>query len=278
MTLKGLYTAAAGMLAEQMHTDTVADNLANVNTVAFKRRAVAMQAFPEMMIRETNRLDPTMAGKASGEVIGTLNSGASVYETRIQFDQGTLIQTSAPLDIALEGEGFFSVTSQPGVGVAPQEKDIFYTRAGHLTIDSEGYLANTEGLRVLDDNKRAIPVGPLLGQTNPSQNITITQKGEVFVDRQLAGTIRLTRFQDNRMLEKRGENLLQPVAGALEEPVATGKPLNVVQGSLETSNTNMIYEMMQNIIGLRYYESMQRNIGTQNETLGQLINQAGKLK
>ncbi|MFM7469177.1 MAG: flagellar hook-basal body protein, partial [Vampirovibrionales bacterium] len=183
MTLKGLYTAAAGMLAEQMHTDTVADNLANVNTVAFKRRAVAMQAFPEMMIRETNRLAPTSEAKATGDVIGTLNSGSSIYETRIQFDQGTLIQTSAPLDIALEGDGFFSVTPQPAVGVSPPEQAIYYTRAGHLSIDPEGYLTNTEGLRVLDANKRAIPVGAFLGQGNPSQQITVTQKGEVFVDR-----------------------------------------------------------------------------------------------
>jgi flagellar basal-body rod protein FlgF len=271
--LKGLYTAASGMLAELIHTDMLADNLANVSTVGYKRRNSNMQAFPEMMMERVNRLQNRDA-KAGGDGrpmkgarLGAVHSGASLRETKIMYDQGTLFQTGNKLDVALEGNGFFVVQGGPN-------NQQFYTRAGHFIVDSEGFLSTPNGQRILGEGNAPIELGQNLSQ------VSFTDNGGVFVNNEQVGQMRLVTFSDPGVLQKYGEALFQlaPNKQNVQPVEAPPGTLRVVQGSLEMSNTNAIYEMMQTITALRYYESMQRNISVQNETLGRLITEAGKIR
>ena len=140
--IRGLYTGASGMLSEMARTDIIANNLANVNTLGFKKDRTIFRAFPEMNIHRVD--DPVQVGLNRvidpKPFIGMLGTGVMVDEVNIDFSQGAIKTTSNPLDVAIKGEGFFQVQTPEGIR---------FTRDGNFSLNRDGYLVTKDGHYVL---------------------------------------------------------------------------------------------------------------------------------
>lgn len=254
--LRGLYTAAAGMMATQTASDTMASNLSNVSTIGFKGNKVNYQTFPEMMI---NRVS-----KEGQERVGSIMTGSQIFESYIDFSAGAMQQTGNTFDLAIEGDGFFTVRSKTGTP--------YYTRAGNFTIDEEGFLTTMHGAYVegsLGKIQVLLDGGPF----------SINAQGSISGRNGVIDQIKVARFEDNHTLEKVSENLYQATPGSkkLPEPEAdTPRGYKVNAGMLEASNINPVSELVNNIQGLRLYEALQKNIHIHNDTLGKAVNDVGR--
>ncbi|MGG4451624.1 flagellar hook-basal body protein [Brevibacillus porteri] len=196
--IRGLYTSASGMLALQNRQESLANNLANINTPGFKQDVGVMRAFPEQLLSRMNDhegLDvpgiPTMPGQPA--IIGRLHTGVYMSEALPNFAQGDIEETRNPYDLALmdniqpdqngnERRLFYSVAriEQANLAQPAQQEDIRYTRNGNWSVNSEGYLVTAEGYYVLDSSNQAIRINhdPALG-TNVGQNLKINERGEL---------------------------------------------------------------------------------------------------
>lgn len=256
--LRGLYSATSGMMAQQIATENLADNLANVSTIGFKRRSTLYDSFPDMMLQRMAK------GQEKASEIGKYSPGVQVRATRVDFSQGSLRQTGNPLDIALQGKGFFMVelpTGQTG-----------YTRNGSFTRDTEGYLATPDGGYVLNESGGRISLPDTMDRLQVGKNGELTVAGQGVLDR-----LGVATFDDPNLLEKAGNSIF--ISQGAEPNSTSGADSNTTfeQGSLELSNTNVVWEMMQSIAGTRHYESLQKSLQQQNQTLGKAVNEVGKL-
>lgn len=257
--LRGVYTAASGMLLEALKTDVVANNLANVSTNGYKRQQVSTRSFPEMLLQRVN--DPIQLGRRTVDPrpwIGFLGTGAALDALTLEMSPAPMRFTDNPLDLAIDGPGFFAVLTETG--------EVAYTRDGRLRVDAEGYLATLDGLLVLG------ATGPIyVGDGRP----VIDSEGQVWVEGALAGQIALWEFPDPRALSRLGSNLLAPTEGSGEAVLAANT--RVQPGYLEGANVNVVREMVDLIATQRAYEANQKMIQVQDETLGRLINDAATM-
>jgi flagellar basal body rod protein FlgG len=178
----------------------------------------------------------------------------------VYFSQGSLQKTDNPLDLAIQGDAFFTVEGRNG---QPQ-----FTRNGSFTLNGNQELVTAEGLRVLDTGGNPIQIPPSAGE------LTVGKHGEV---RTLEGgdiaQLGLVTFARPEGLEKISDSLFY---GSNPQPLDTSSTSTVQQGFLEQSNTNVVSEMLNSITGMRLYESLQKQITQQNQTLGKAINEVGK--
>ncbi len=272
--LRGIYTGASGMIAQQARLDVVANNLANVDKTGFKKDLAIFKAFPDMLIRRLNEsgLGVTPAGSYDTmPYVGKLGTGDEVYT---DFDQGSLQRTENNFDLALDGRGFLTVKTERG------ER---YTRNGAFTINQDGILMTHNGYPVLGEN------GIIRVQQN---NFIVNERGEILVngaidpnavvgmaDNDWSQPIVLDRlkvvdFEKIRELKKEGDSLWK-------ETEFSGPPLppgevKVIQGFLEKSNVNMVREMVDMIEVQRSYEANQKTVTTHDAELGRLINEVAR--
>lgn len=165
--IKGIYTGASGMAAQQAKIDTVANNLANIDKTAYKKDLAVFKAFPEMLIRRLNDDGLGIVPAGSYDTmpyVGKLGTGVELNEVYTQFDQGALQRTENSFDLAIEGKGFFTVMTERG------ER---YTRNGSFTINKNGSLVTHNGNEVIGAN------GPIKVQKN---NFIVNEKGEIIVN------------------------------------------------------------------------------------------------
>ena len=252
--IQSLYAGASGMEAQQLNLNTIANNLANANTTGFKRSKIEFQ---DLLYQK-----PRTAGAdvGNGNVLPTgveLGNGSRVVATAKVFTQGQLKQTGGSLDVAINGDGFFRVTRADGVDV--------FTRDGAFKIDAAGRVVTSDGLVVS-------------GFTIPpkAQNITVSTSGVISftVDGKSASTqLNLTNFPNPAGLRSVGGNLYEETissgAGEIGPPGLRGVG-TLVQGFLETSNVNIVEEMVNMIQAQRAYEINSKAITTSDEMLGQL--------
>lgn len=266
--LRGMYTGASGMLAQQVRTDVLANNLANAQTVGFKREAVIQRAFPEMLIRRV--FDPVAPGGRGAEgtffggdgmhdprpVIGRLGTGTYVDGTWTVHEQGPLRFTGNTLDVAINGEGFFAVQTDAGIR---------FTRDGRFMLDGQGTLVTTAGLPVLGVNGQPITV--------EGGVVAIDEEGRVVVDDVEVGQLAVVAFPEPQWLLREGEGLW-----AMTEAAGEPAPANatVHAGYLEGANVNVVSSMVELITAYRSYEANQRVIQAYDETLGRIVNDLGR--
>jgi len=273
--LRGLYTSASGMLAEQVRVDVLSHNLANVQTVGFKRQAVLQSAFPDMLLQRVH--DPVVLGGAPAAagrpgargtqggvgfaydprpVIGRLGTGTYIDGTYSDMTGGTLRHTGNPLDLALEGSGFFAVETPAGLR---------YTRDGRFTLDGEGWLVTAEGHRVLGE------AGPIQIQ---GTEVHVTEEGEIWVDGAPVAVLALRDFPEPQGLLREGSSLW-----AATEASGPAQPAEarVHGGYLEESNVNVVMAMVELIAAYRAYEANQRVIQAFDQTLGKAVNELGRV-
>jgi len=255
--MRSLWTAATGMTGQQFNLDTIANNLANVNTAGFKKSRVDF----EDLIYEVLKSPGTPI--ATGSVLPTgvhVGHGVAIAATQKIHSLGHLQETQNPLDIAIEGKGFFQLLLPDG--------SIGYTRDGSFKMDSEGKLVTSNG-HILQ---------PEIVLPADTTQITITEDGMVIVivgndlkTPQEVGKIELVRFANPSGLIPIGKNIFKESA-ASGDPV-TGTPGTegfgrIAQGFLELSNVNIVDEMVNMIIAQRAYELNSRAIQTGDAMLG----------
>lgn len=255
--IRGLYTSSAGMQVEELRQETIANNLANLNTAGFKRDMAIVEARGGMKLWRTN--NPTTAnplGPTQNVAIGTLGTGVEVQRFAKVFEQGSLRQTDNPLDVALQGDGFFTVQAANG--------EHLYTRAGNFTLDQQGYLVDNDGQQVLGEH------GPIhLG----SGKVNITGDGTIQVDGRTVDRLALARFDNpDGTLEKLGDTLFR-FHGTGQPPVSTAL---VKQGALEQANVNSVHEMVEMIAAMREYEANSKALQAHDQALGHAVNDVAK--
>jgi flagellar basal-body rod protein FlgG len=237
---RGLYIAAAGMLAEQVRQDALANDLANVSTPGYKNDRAAQSSFADLVL----------ANRQTGAQVGELSLGARIDALTTFLGQGALRDTGEPLDVALDGEGFIAVETSGGVR---------YTRNGQLVVDAGGRLVTASGAHtVLGDGGQPIQVGQ-------ADRLEISLDGRVTVAGREAGTIQVVALEG---ATKEGETLFAGTPGA--RPATT----SVRQGYLEGSGVDAARAMVDMIVSLRAYEAGQRVLRTIDDTLGRAA-QAG---
>ncbi|SFJ84061.1 flagellar hook-basal body protein [Brevibacillus centrosporus] len=193
--IRGLYTSASGMLALQNRQESLANNLANVNTPGFKQDMGVMRAFPEQLIsRIRDQEGPDIAGypnlDGQAAVIGRLNSGVYMSEALPLFKQGDITETRNPFDVALldnlqpdqdgnERRLFYSVAKLEDAAQPAQPEEVRYTRNGNWNVNSDGYLVTADGYYVLDNDRQAIRVNDPVTGLNIGQGLKISRLGEL---------------------------------------------------------------------------------------------------
>lgn len=267
MSSKGIYSAVSGAMAQSSRLDTIANNLANVNTTAFKKDR---QVFNEYLSSFEKAPDVMNVPRipASVESFYDMQGGDTAYVnpagTFTNFQQGGLRATGSPMDLAIEGRGFLEVLTPDGAK---------FTRNGALQVDSSGRLTTKEGFPVLregqnDPAQRLITVG--------SRNLTISQNGEVFDGGNSAGRLSVVDFASLDDLQKVGSSLYALKANARSAAVPA-KEARITQGFTEQSNVNVVEEMTDMITANRVFEATQHAIKAHDQMDDKLINQVGKV-
>jgi flagellar basal-body rod protein FlgG len=256
--IRALYTAASGMSAQQTNLDTIANNLANSATTGFHQRQVQ---FEDMIYQ--NLITP-----GSAETQQTLSAGLQVglgtksAASEVIMTQGDFNQTNGPLDLAIQGAGFFQISRPDGT--------IAYTRAGNFHPNNLGTLVTTDG----------DPVLPAITIPSNATNITISQYGLVSAtlpgqtNPAQLGTIQLATFANPGGLNSIGSNLLEETASS-GNPItdAPGGPTGMgtlQQGYLENSNVDVVAEFVQMIMAQRAYESNSKVIHVADDMYSQI--------
>ena len=279
--VRGLFTAASGMTAQQHRMDAVANNMANVDTNGYKRDTAVHKAFPEMLLRRMNEEVVRVPIRAqsigsvdNAPVVGRLGTGVEQNEVYTVFEQGPMKQTDNPFDMALEGEGFFVVDTPFG------ER---YTRNGGFFLGPEGLLVTKDGFPVLGED------GPITVKLN---NFYIDQDGRVFRNQAFADdpnrlvTMRENEWEDTvevdrlRLVNVRNPRYLRKQGGSLwnttwesgsAEIVEGGERPRVHQRFVEAANVNIVTEMVQMIEVNRAYEANQKVIQAHDDSTGRLL-------
>jgi flagellar basal-body rod protein FlgF len=262
---RGLYTAAAGMVTEMTRTDTIANNLANASSTAFKKDQALSGEFEPMLIRRINDNSADNVTSFKGfsvgteaPVVGQLGLGSYTRGIATDFAQGSMQITGNPLDLAISGSGYFAVQTPQGVR---------YTRAGNFYRSAAGQLETVDGQAVLDRQGRPVTL------PGNATNVQFGTKGEIFVNHQQVDQLQFVQFNDNRNLLKQGNNLYYTQNGAQPQPAAG----EIQQGMLEHSNVNVIADMVSLINNYRMYEAGSKAVTTQDSMLDKSVNEVGRM-
>jgi flagellar basal-body rod protein FlgG len=251
--IQSLYSGATGMEAQQLNLNTIANNLANANTTGFKRSKIEFQ---DLLYQKPRAVGAEAGG---GNVVPTgveMGNGSRVVSTAKVFTQGQLKQTGEKYDLAIEGDGFLQVQKPDGT--------FAYTRDGALKVNGQGRVTTSDGLPVLS-GFQPIPPG--------ATGITVSSNGEVTVQG-AAGSqtfrVQLSRFANPSGLRSLGGNLYEetPGSGTVEQgnPGEDGYG-TLMQGFLESSNVNIVEEMVNMIQAQRAYEINSKSIQSSDEML-----------
>lgn len=257
--LKGLYTAYTGMINEQHRMDTMTNNLANANTVGFKKEGATSQSFDNVL---AVKIKDESIGLQNVKRLGYNNPGVKIGENYTDFTPGSFRVTDNTYDLALAGEGFFAIEFTNKAG----ETSTMYTRAGQFTLNREGYLVTEDGDYVLDTQNRRIRLNTLVDSKIRNDG-TISQDG---VD---VAQIQVADFEDYNYLEKYGETYYRPVEGATR----IDGDADVKSGYLEMANVQIVSEMVNLISITRAYESSQKIIQTYDSSLEIAVSQLGRI-
>jgi len=255
--LRALYTAASGMEAQQINIDTIAHNLANINTAGFKQRRAQFQDLLYQNIRT-----PGAANTASTDIPVGLQIvlGTKPVATEIILTQGDFATTNNPLDMVIQGDGFFQIRQSNG--------QIAYSRNGSFHLNREGNLVTSEG----------DPLDPQITLPQDRTSVTIGADGTVSVlqagqtQPQQVGRIEIANFQNPAGLQNLGKNLFQATQ-ASGDPI-TGTPGEnglgtILSGFIEQSNVSVVEEMVNMIVSQRAYEANSKVIRTADEMFTQ---------
>jgi flagellar basal-body rod protein FlgG len=259
--IRALYSAASGMTAQQMNVDNIAHNLANANTAGFKARRAQFQ---DLMYQTV-----VQPGSASGQqtTVPTglqLGLGTRTSSNEILFTQGSFTQTDNPLDMVIQGKGFFQIRRASG--------ELAYTRSGAFHLDKDGSLVTQDGN----------PLEPQITLPSAAQQISIAQDGTVSYTlpnqaaAQQAGQIQLATFVNPAGLNSIGGNLYMPTDSSGDATVGTPGGQEglgtIMQGYTEQSNVSVVEEFINLIVAQRGYEANSKVVKAADDMYQQVNN------
>jgi flagellar basal-body rod protein FlgG len=255
-----LWVAKTGLDAQQTRLAVVSNNLANVNTTGFKRSRAVFEDLLYQNVRQVGAQSSQNTQLPSGFALGT---GVRPVATEKLFTQGNLVQTSNPLDMAIQGRGFFQVTTPDG--------SLAYTRDGSFQVDAQGQLVTSNGYIL----QPAITV--------PQNTVSVTVGSDGVVSALVAGSTAPTQIGNLQLADFINPTGLQPIGENLyRESTASGSPQTgnpgltglgtLVQGSVESSNVNVVEELVNMIETQRAYEMNSKAIATADQMLQYVSN------
>ena len=310
---RGLFTAASGMITETKRTDVIANNLANAATTGYKHDKAIHREFEAMLIRRyydhedgglvgmepnsqedlnTNTIDVTRFKGFDADPfyrpnIGRLGLGDYIDEIAVDYTNGPIETTGNEFDLAIVGDGFFTIQSPDGVR---------FTRNGAFFRNAQGYIQDIRGYNLLDNAGQPIQIP----RDMFNKDVIITEDGGIYIKgneteeyaedpeqivttgnqatRQLLAQIQLVRFEDRLALRKQGDNLFVQVPdaeGNVAQPQASDGA--IIQGALEKSNVQIVREMVELIHNHRMYEANAKAVTTQDSMLEKSVNSVGAL-
>lgn len=250
-----LYSAASGMEGQQTNLNVISNNIANVSTIGFKKSKVEFQ---DMFYQQKESAGADSGGniRPTGVQIG---SGTQVVSTAKVFTQGAVTQTGEDMDLAIIGDGFFQVQDQNG--------DTLYTRDGALKIGPNGGIVNSQGMTM--GGFPNVPANATEISISESGDITFLSDGEVVS----SGEISISKFRNPAGLLAVGGNLFRETEAsgtAIPGDPADNGYGSIQQGYLETSNVNIVEEMVNMIMAQRAYEVNSKSIQTSDSMLQQV--------
>jgi flagellar basal-body rod protein FlgF len=244
--VNGLYTARNSMMLLQDKLDNASHNLANAQTTGFKK---------SMMV-SLSRVDI----QRNDEYLLHQDENQRLVENRLVWEQGPLVQTEDPFDLALAGDGVFTVQDEEG--------NVRYTRNGAFTLNGSGELCTLNGMRVLDDAQNLIVID--------GEDFTVNEKGTIFTDGQYVAQLGIVEFSNPALqLQRVSKNLLMPVTPDIYPNVAVNT--GIKQGMLEGSNVNTIDGMVELIKINRHNELNSKMLTSVDETLSKAVNEIGRV-
>jgi flagellar basal-body rod protein FlgG len=256
MSTYGIYTSGLGALGQSARVDQIANNLANLNTPAFRADRLSFQ----------ERLVEALEGGHPNRYYNALvhRNGGAPFIGRTVWDReaGGFEVTGRPLDFALSGRGFFTVRD-------PETGREYYTRAGNFATDSAGRLVTADGrYQVLTEDGRGVALDPA-----GSSDVRLREDGTLFQGELEVGRLGIVDFADPSRIVKRGDTLFQDL-GAAPSPVESP---SARQGTLERSSVEPISEMVEMIKALRSLEANLQMIRFQDQTLERAVNDLGRM-
>ncbi len=257
--IRGLYTSGWSMITLQQKMDVVSNNMANVSTTGFKKDALSLEAFPDMMMQRIYDRNDLPVNRR----IGAISLFNDLAQVKTNFTQGILEDTGRSTDLALDGDenAFFSVAVAQEDGSFAE----FYTRGGAFQVTADGVLVTKNGDFVMGENGLIRVPGP---------DFLVRGDGTVETAEGPVDRLKIRKVENPWSLRKIGENLI----AVTDETVDGLFEGNVVQGRLEMSNVESVREMVDMISVLRAYEANQRMIQYQDATLEKACNEIGRLR
>ncbi len=235
---KGIYIALSGATLKQTQVDIISQNLANASTLGYKKDKVAFQ---EYLLSQMN-------GQQDPDEERTLSDLATV---RTDFSTGNIVRTGNPLDVAVDGTGFISL------------EDGKYTRRGDLKLSNDGYIVTQQGTRVLGKN------GPI--RISGQGAIDINPSGDVSLDGVQIDRIKVVDFPDLNALRKSGEDTFET------QQIPAASKATVKQGYVETSNIEVVRELVQLIAAMREFEMAQKAVQSFDDATAKVTNDMARM-
>ena len=258
---RALYTAATGMVAQQLNLDNVANNLSNSSTAGFRSRRLQFQdlIYQNLVMPGSAATQNTTVPAGLQVGLGTRTAASEVIQTQGDFDN-----TGNPLDLAIQGAGFFQVTMPDG--------QTAYTRAGMFHLDNQGNVVTADGNPL--NPQITIPPNALTITVGTDGTVSVTQPGQT--QAQQVGVIQLATFQNPGGLNSIGQNMFLQTTASGDPIVGTPGGADglgtLQQGVLEQSNVNVVQEFIQMIIAQRSYEANSRVVTAADQMLQELNN------
>ncbi|MBK9248649.1 MAG: flagellar hook-basal body protein [Ignavibacteria bacterium] len=251
--LKELYTAALGMVPQQTRLEVLSNNIANANTVGFKRES----AFERSLISAQSNLNNTK---------GDVEQDDTPTDTFTDYSQGATERTGNQFDFAIDGKkGYFTVEDNDG--------NQYLTRAGHFTLGSNGKIETPDGLTLIGENGPLFVLQQITGNSIDSSKaitIRVQENGDVFSNDQSIGRLQLTDVENPQTLQRETGSHFSTTDDTITTPIPQAE-ISIKQGYVENSNVNIIKEMVEMIELQRMFEMGQKVIQTNDGTLDRSI-------
>jgi flagellar basal-body rod protein FlgG len=272
--LKNIWVPLSGAIAQQRNVETIANNLANANTPGFKKDKLTFKEQLTILKKGLEGADIDVPHKEFApedfyRSYGAENAKVKIDGSYTDFRQGDLRHTGNPLDLAINGPGFFELHTPNGVR---------FTRKGTFSMSGDGYLVNERGFPVLaklpplQEGETSNPIKRIL--KIQGKQISLNNSGEIFVDGQKTNDLSLVEFKDISALKKEGNSLY--INNYAENLIPVIKKSTLHQGFLEGSNVNPLEEMSSLIKASRHFESVQQAIKAYDHISGKAVNEISK--
>jgi flagellar basal-body rod protein FlgG len=257
--LRALYSAASGMSAQEMNIDNISNNLANANTTGYKMRRAQFQDLMYQTVVQPGSAAGQQTTVPTGLQVGL---GTRASSNEIVFTQGAFSQTDNPLDMVIQGKGFFQVRRPSG--------ELAYTRAGNFHLDKDGAIVTSDG----NPLEPQITVPPAAGAISIAADGTVSYTLPNQTAAQQAGQIQLANFQNPAGLNSLGGNLYAPTDSSGDATVGTPGGQEglgaIMQGYTEQSNVSIVEEFINLIQAQRGYEANSKVVTAANDMYQQV--------